>query len=82
MADHGAIMAHTAGTSARPGLLTSVRNLVLRVARLDDLEADLIASAGRLAGDQGSILYEFIVSSDGRELLSGRASIVFGAGSS
>jgi predicted hotdog family 3-hydroxylacyl-ACP dehydratase len=79
MAVHGAIMAATEGTRARPGLLTSVRNLVLLVDRLDDLEADLIASAERLAGDEGSTLYEFTVTSSGRELLSGRASIVFAA---
>lgn len=78
MAVHGAIMAHMAGTQARAGLLTSVRNLVLHVGRLDDLASDLIAIAERLAGDEGSTLYEFTVSGGGRELLSGRASIVFG----
>ncbi|HEV2441184.1 MAG TPA: hotdog family protein [Steroidobacteraceae bacterium] len=81
MAVHGAIMAHMRGKQAPAGLLTSVRNLVLRVGRLDDLDADLIASAERLAGDEGSTLYEFAVSSGGRELLTGRASIVFGVGS-
>jgi predicted hotdog family 3-hydroxylacyl-ACP dehydratase len=79
MAVHGAIMAAMAGAQARGGLLTSVRNLVLRVSRLDDLDADLIASAARLAGDEGSTLYEFTVSSGPLELLSGRASIVFAA---
>ena len=79
MAVHGAIMAHIAGTTARAGLLTSVRSLVLRVTHLDDLEADLIASAERLAGDDEGTLYEFTVSGGGRELLSGRAGIVFGA---
>ena len=79
MAVHGAIMAHMEGTQARAGLLTSVRNLVLLVSRLDDLESDLIAVAERLAGDAGSTLYAFTVSSGGRELLSGRAGIVFGA---
>ena len=81
MAVHGAIMAHVAGTQPRAGLLTSVRNLVLRVSRLDDLDSDLIASAERLAGDDGSTLYDFTVSGGGQELLSGRASIVFGVGS-
>jgi predicted hotdog family 3-hydroxylacyl-ACP dehydratase len=78
MAVHGAIMAHMAGAVARPGRLTSVRNLVLRVSRLDDLEHDLIASAERLAGDEDGTLYEFTLSSAGHELLSGRAGIVFG----
>lgn len=81
MAVHGAIMAYTAGTAARVGLLTSVRNLVFRVTRLDDLDTDLITSAERLAGDDASTLYEFALSSGGQELLSGRVSIVFGAGS-
>ena len=80
MAVHGAIMAQLAGTRGRAGLLTSVRNLVLRVSRLDDLDTDLIASAERLAGDEASTLYEFTVSAGAKELLSGRASIVFGAG--
>lgn len=77
MAVHGAIMAHTTGTRTRAGLLTSVRSLVLAVTRLDDLPTDLIASAARLAGDEGGTLYEFTLSGGGRELLSGRVSIVF-----
>ena len=81
MAVHGAIMAQASGVPARAGLLTSVRNLVLRVTRLDDLDSELIASAERLAGDEVGTLYEFTVSSGGRELLSGRAGIVFGVGS-
>jgi predicted hotdog family 3-hydroxylacyl-ACP dehydratase len=82
MAVHGALMAHASGIQARAGLLTSVRNLVLTVSRLDDLATDLIASAARLAGDEGSTLYEFTVSSGGRELLTGRAGIVFATASS
>lgn len=79
MAVHGAIMASISGYRARPGYLASLRNLILHVTRLDDLEEDLIASAERLAGDEATALYQFAVSSAGRELLSGRISIVFGA---
>jgi predicted hotdog family 3-hydroxylacyl-ACP dehydratase len=78
MAVHGAIMASISGTRARPGYLASLRSLVLHVTRLDDLAEDLIASAERLAGDDSTALYQFAVSSAGRELLSGRAGIVFG----
>lgn len=81
MAVHGAIVAQASGIPARAGFLASVRNLVLRVTRLDDLDGELIASAERLAGDEGGTLYEFTVSSGGRELLSGRAGIVFGVAS-
>lgn len=77
MAVHGAIMAQVSGTRARTGLLTSIRNLALRVTRLEDIDTDLIASATRLAGDESSTLYEFTLASGGQELLSGRASIVF-----
>jgi predicted hotdog family 3-hydroxylacyl-ACP dehydratase len=58
------------------GYLASVRNVVLYVARLDDLESDLIASAQRITGDDRTVLYEFSVWG-AMPLLSGRASIVF-----
>ena len=79
MAVHGAIVASVAGSRAPPGYLASVRSLVLHVSRLDDLPEDLIASAERVAGDEATALYQFAVSSAGRELLTGRAGIVFGA---
>src|SRR5437764_11584120 len=90
MAVHGALiaasapLASTVATSVRGsigssvGYLASVRNVSLRVERLDDLEADLIA-AERLTGDGRTVLYEFSVSSGRLQLLSGRASIVFDA---
>lgn len=79
MAVHGAIVASLAGTQALPGYLASVRNLLLHVTRLDDLAADLLVSARRLAGDEASALYEFALAGGEHELASGRASIVFGA---
>ncbi len=91
MAVHGALMAasaplaSTVATSVRGsigssvGYLASVRNVALRVERLDDLEADLIAAAERVTGDGRTVLYEFSVTSGRQLLLSGRASIVFDA---
>jgi len=91
MAVHGALiaasapLASTMATSIRPsigssvGYLASVRNVSLHVARLDDVEADLIALAERITGDGRTVLYEFSVSSAEQALLSGRASIVFDA---
>ena len=79
MAVHGAIVASMSGVRTRRGYLASLRNLVLHVTRLDDLPEDLIASAERLAGDESTALYHFAVSCAGRELLSGRAGVVFGA---
>jgi predicted hotdog family 3-hydroxylacyl-ACP dehydratase len=91
MAVHGALvaasapLASTVATNARAsigtvvGYLASVRNVALYVERLDDLADDLIAVAERITGDNRTVLYEFSVSDASHPLLSGRASIVFGA---
>ena len=63
--------------TAMAGYLASVRNVALYVARLDDLETDLIATAERITGDNRTVLYEFSVLSAAHLLLSGRATIVF-----
>ena len=91
MAVHGALVAasaplgRTVSSNVRAsigpaiGYLASVRNVILCVERLDDLEADLIAAAERITGDGRTVLYEFSVWNGGHVLLSGRASIVFDA---
>jgi predicted hotdog family 3-hydroxylacyl-ACP dehydratase len=61
------------------GFLASLRNVRLHVLRLDDLESDLICEAELMAGDRGSALYEFTVTSAALPLLSGRATVVFDA---
>ena len=67
------------GIGAAVGYLASVRNVALHVARLDDLDTDLIAAAERITGDGRTVLYEFSVWGALQLLLSGRASIVFDA---
>ena len=61
------------------GFLAGLRDVQLHVARLDDLHGDLIADAELIAGDHGSALYEFALTSEARPLLSGRATVVFNA---
>ena len=91
MAVHGALVAASAplasamstsvrGSAGTIGYLASVRNVALYVARLDDLESDLIALAERVTGDGRTVLYEFSVWGAEQQLLSGRASIVLGGG--
>ena len=89
MAVHGALIAASAplastvsrsvrsSIGAAIGYLASVRNVALHVVRLDDLEADLIATAERITGDGRTVLYEFSVWGAPQLLLSGRASSVF-----
>src|SRR2546423_7189120 len=88
MAVHGALvaasapLASTGSTSVRGsigatvGYLASVRNVALHVARLDDLQADLIAAAQRLTRDARTALYEVSVWSAHPPLVSGRPNIV------
>jgi predicted hotdog family 3-hydroxylacyl-ACP dehydratase len=80
MAVHGALSGGGAAHS-RPeaGFLASLRDVRLNAPRLDDIQTDLICDAVLVAGDRGSALYEFRVWSGSRQLLSGRATVVFDA---
>ena len=81
MAVHGALIASRIAASPRTvavaGYLASVRNVTLLARTLDDLAADLVATAERVTGDERSVLYEFSVVADARTLIAGRATIVF-----
>ena len=77
MAVHGALVASATGAVAPRGFLASVRGVQLKVDRLDDVEGDLVTAVRRIAGDEGTALYEFSVSADNVLLLEGRAAIAF-----
>lgn len=79
MAVHGALSA--AGTPPRVGLLAGVRSVRMYTARLDDVRSDLICEATRMAGDAGTALYEFELSSAGSPLIRGRATVLLDASS-
>jgi predicted hotdog family 3-hydroxylacyl-ACP dehydratase len=81
MAVHGALLAE-AHAPPRPGYLTSVRSVDLRVSRLDLQPAPLTIVAERLSGDSNHILYQFSVESGAVCLLSGRATVMLDAASS
>jgi predicted hotdog family 3-hydroxylacyl-ACP dehydratase len=78
MALHGALIASTSNVKPGRGYLASVRSVTLYVSHLDDVEADLVVKAERVAGDNGTLLYEFSVSGGEEILLNGRATIVLG----
>ncbi len=61
------------------GFLAGLRGVRLHVLRLDDIDGDLLCEATLVAGDHGSALYEFALTSEARGLLSGRATVVFDA---
>lgn len=78
MAVHGALVA---GGTAAPaaGYLAGLRRVVLHVARLDDIETDLLISGERLNGDATTVVYHFSVHNAARAFLSGRATVVLDA---
>jgi len=78
MAVHGSMLAKV-GDRPRQGYLTSVRNVQLHVARLDDLPGEVDVEAERLSGDANHVLYQFSVSHAGRCLLEGRAAVILDA---
>lgn len=75
MAVHGALVG---AVSERPraGYLASLRDVVCRRDRLDDLDEDLIIDAVYLMGDDERAVYSFRVGGSAQEILTGRATVV------
>lgn len=78
MAVHGGL---AGGISGRPkaGYLVSLRDVVFRNSRLDDLDGDLIVDAEQLMGDRSRVIYQFKLRVGEVEVLSGRATVVLDA---
>lgn len=74
MALHGALLAGYE-EAPRAGYLTSVREVQLTVATLDDVVADLDIEVERLMGDENNVMYRFTVSAAGQPLARGRAAV-------
>ena len=79
MAVHGPLSAG-AGAPPRHGYLIALRDVHLRTGRLDAIEGDLVVDAERLMGDANGATYRFMLAAEGVELLSGRATVLLGAG--
>jgi len=88
MALHGALAVQRAEVSpqagvsplamATPGMLASVRDVMLHVTRLDDIPDRLTVSATQLVAQQRHLLYSFSVEGGGRILLEGRIAVALG----
>lgn len=76
MAIHGGLLAQRAGYTAAPGMLVSLREVKLHVARIDDLPGNLEVHAERLLDGGASWQYGFLIEHAGRALAQGRAAIV------
>jgi len=77
MAVHGAVLAPADSTRPKIGYLVSIRSTQLYVARLDDIDTDLVVEATSIARNDNDVLYQFRVSNEhGQLLLEGRAAVV------
>ena len=75
MATHGALTAARKGRP-RAGYLASLRDVRCTVRRLDELPGDLAITARQLIGGGAQVIYDFSVSHDDRDVLTGRAAVV------
>lgn len=75
MAIHGGLQ--NGGRAAAGGMLVAIRELTLRVARLDDVEAELTLHAVKLMANPQGHIYSFNASAGGHELGGGRVSVMF-----
>ena len=78
MAVHGRLSAAVV-EKPRAGYLASVSDVVCNVRRLDDLDAELVIEAEKLAGDEVRVLYGFKILSKNISILSGKAAVVLAA---
>jgi len=75
MAVHGGL-AGKVGGRPRAGYLASLRDVVCRRDRLDDLEGDLVVEAEHVAGDGAHVIYRFRLRVGEVDVLSGQALVV------
>jgi predicted hotdog family 3-hydroxylacyl-ACP dehydratase len=78
MAVHGGLAGNIGGRP-RAGYLVSLRDVICRHSRLDNLDGDLIVDAEQLMGDQSRVIYQFMLQVGGVDVLSGRATVVLDA---
>jgi len=75
MAIHGRLAGGVA-SAPRAGYLASLREVVCRAGRLDDLDGDLVVGVERLIGEESRVIYRFEVKVGGTDVLRGRAAVV------
>lgn len=77
MAIHGGLLAREAAADkAASGMLVSLRDFVMDLPRVDDIEAPLIVHARQLVASATGSIYEFVITANERRLASGRVSAV------
>jgi predicted hotdog family 3-hydroxylacyl-ACP dehydratase len=76
MAVHGGLRARQRGGAVVPGVLVALRDVRLHVARIDDLDGAIEATAQVLAEAETSQQYSFRITHGARVLAEGRAAVM------
>lgn len=76
MAVHGGLAAREAGGVLAPGLLVSLREVVLSADYVESLEGELLVEVERLEAGAAGLQYAFRVTHQGAELARGRAAVI------
>jgi predicted hotdog family 3-hydroxylacyl-ACP dehydratase len=76
MAVHGGLAAREAGRILAPGLLVSLREVVLSADYVETLEGELLVEVERLEAGAAGLQYAFRVTHQGAELARGRAAVI------
>jgi len=76
MAIHGGLQARERGESLGQGYLVSVRNVILNIERIDELENNIHITASQIMANAGSMMYEFSASHNDSALAQGRVTVM------
>jgi predicted hotdog family 3-hydroxylacyl-ACP dehydratase len=82
MGVHVGLLDRTRSTEGLIGYVGGLRDVVLDVDRLDECPAELTIDATRVFQGDNSFMYRFSISSGGRNVMTGRASIFLKDGQS
>lgn len=78
MAVHGGLLGHEYGRAVRAGMLVALRGVQLHVARIDDLDGELVGEAELLMDSETSQQYGFRILHGDRVIAEGRAAVMLG----
>ena len=76
MAVHGGLHDRENGIQMTEGYLAALRDVNINLCDIDQLQSDLRIEATKILSQGGNMIYNFAVSADDIELVSGRATVV------
>jgi predicted hotdog family 3-hydroxylacyl-ACP dehydratase len=77
MAIHGALIAKESKEKMQEGYLAALKDVIFfNDFEINNISSSLIIEATRKFASQGNMIYEFLITSEGDSLISGRATVV------